>query len=47
MHNPTYEFVNINAYTKVKFCQFVLKILNGNKIMTDRMRDGRNAGWME
>ena len=40
-NNPILDFVNINAYTKVKFYQFVLKILSRNEIMMD----GRNEGW--
>ena len=30
-NNPNQDLVNINAY---KFCQFVLKILSGNEILT-------------
>ena len=36
-NNPKVDHVNINAYTKmVKFYTVFLKVLRGNKIMTDR-----------
>ena len=34
-NNPTLHLVNVDARkTMVKFCQFVLKILSGNEILT-------------
>ena len=41
-NNPHLDLVNINAYTKCGKIQFVLKILSGNKIMTDGMTDDPN-----
>ena len=42
-NNPNLDHVNINAHTNlVKFYKVLLKILSGNKIMTDGWMDGQN-----
>ena len=44
-NNPKLDIVNMNAYIKFgKFCQFVLKIMSGNGIMTHEMTELRTEG---
>ena len=34
-NNPKLDLVNVDVHTKfIRFCQFVLKILSGNEILT-------------
>ena len=43
-NNPKLDLVNVDVHTKfgqMRFCQFVLKILSGNKILTSIK--GRNS----
>ena len=44
LYNPNLDLVNDNVYTKfghINFCQFVLKILSKNQILTSI--NGRNS----
>ena len=34
LYNPNLDLINVNVYTKVKFCLLVLKIFIENEIMT-------------
>ena len=44
LNNPKLDTVNINAEINfVKFCQFVLKLLSGNEILTSTTRSRDNT----
>ena len=44
LYNPNLDLLNDNVYTKlVTFCQFVLKILSKNQILTTHSIKGRNS----